>query len=145
MEVNDKIDWNKKLSVDIQEIDELQKKMFALLNVLMDMKTMDTEAKECSNMVAEINEYSRYYFSKEEEYLRACGYPELASHAKEHRRFIKTTISLRRQVADDKNNLSYEIIHQLRDWLIEHITAHDLMYVPFIRINNFIDKTKRFQ
>ena len=34
----EKIDWDSGLSVDIEEIDELQKKMFALLNVLIDLK-----------------------------------------------------------------------------------------------------------
>jgi len=143
MEKIEKIDWDKRLSVDIQEIDDLQQKMFALLNVLIDMREKRADAKDASNMVAEINEYSRYYFSKEEEYLKASRYPEFNSHAREHRQFIKTTISLRRQVAEDADNLTYAVIKQLRDWLVEHIISCDQMYVPFMRINNYIDEQQR--
>ncbi|MFH1155224.1 MAG: hemerythrin family protein [Pseudomonadota bacterium] len=136
------VDWNEKFSVDIPEIDELQKKMFKLLHVLLEMKDNKSDAKDCSNMIAEINEYSRYYFSKEEEYLRNCAYPEIKEHAREHRHFIKSTISLRRQVVDDKNTLSSESIVQLMTWLENHILNSDLMYVPFMRINRYIRECK---
>ncbi|MEA1967855.1 MAG: bacteriohemerythrin [Thermodesulfobacteriota bacterium] len=139
----EKIEWDEKLSVDIDDIDELQKKMFALFNVLIDLKANDAGAKECSSMVAEINEYSRYYFSQEEAYLKKCGYPEVDAHAKEHRRFIKITIGLRREVAEDKDNLSYEIIKIMRDWLVEHIINCDLLYVPFLRTSRFIKECKK--
>ena len=139
----DKIEWDERLSVDIPEIDELQKKMFALLNVLIDLKQNHKDAKECSNMVAEINEYSRYFFSKEEEYLRKNGYPEIEIHAKEHRKFIKTVINLRRQVTEDKENLNYAVIKQMRDWLVDHIITSDLMYVPFIRTNTYLKELKK--
>jgi len=142
MEKIEKIDWDEKLSVDINEIDELQKKMFALFNVLIDLKEKDADNKECSAMVAEINEYTRYYFSQEEAYLRKCRYPDTDAHAREHRRFIKNTISLRRQVSEDRDNLSYEIIKSMRDWLVEHIISCDLKYVPFVRTSRLIKEMK---
>lgn len=139
MEKMEKIEWDEKLSVDIEEIDELQKKMFALINVLIDLKNEDAEAKEGATNVAELTEYGRYFFSKEEELMRKCGYPEVENHSREHRRFIKTTVGLRRQVADDKDNLSYDVIRELRDWLLVHISTRDAAYVPFIRTHRYID------
>jgi hemerythrin len=142
MEGQGAVCWSEKFSVDIPEIDELQKKMFKLLSVLLEMKENKSDAKDCANMIAEINEYSRYYFGKEEEYLRNCSWPELKEHVREHRHFIKSTISLRRQVADDKNTLSSESIVQLMDWLENHILGSDLTYVPFMRINRYIRESK---
>ncbi len=75
-----KINWDEKLSVDIPEIDELQKKMLALINVLIDLKESSAEGKELTNMISEINEYSKYYFSIEEEYLKKNKYPEFLEH-----------------------------------------------------------------
>lgn len=138
----EKIDWDQGFSVDIEEIDELQKKMFALLNVLIDLKDKNSGAKEASTMVAEITEYSRYFFSKEEEYLRKSKYPELELHSKEHRQFIKKTINLRREVAEDNNNLTYNVIKDLRDLLVDHLITSDLVYVPFLRISNYINECK---
>ena len=137
-----KIVWDNKLSVKIKEIDELQKKMFALFNVLIDLKNKNAGRKECSNMISEINEYAKYFFSKEEEYLKKVKYPDFDIHAKEHRNFIKIIIILRRQVSDNKENLSNDAIKSLRNWLIEHILSHDLLYVPFLRINNYIESCK---
>ena len=107
----DKFDWDEKFSVDIPEIDELQKKMFALFNVLIDIKENSSDTKECTNMISEINEYGKFYFSQEEGYLNKKKYPDFKNHAKEHRHFVKATISLRREVSEDINNLTYD--HQL--------------------------------
>ena len=66
----EKIEWEPKYSVDIEEIDAHQKKMFELFNQLIDMKRSKTESKECINMISVINEYSKLYFSTEEKYLK---------------------------------------------------------------------------
>jgi hemerythrin len=136
----EKIIWDEKLSVDIPEIDELQKKMFALINALIDLMEGDAESKECANMISEISEYSKYYFSIEEEYLKKSKYPEFADHTKMHRKFETVVMNLRRQVADDKNNLTDETINNLKDLLVNHIETLDLKFVPFLRTNSFIDK-----
>ncbi|MBF0258758.1 MAG: hemerythrin family protein [Desulfamplus sp.] len=141
MNHGDKIEWNQSLSVDIPEIDELQKRVFLILNGLVNnhLDHEDEVSRDSASMVAELTEYSRYYFSKEEEYLRKCGYPDIECHSKEHRQFIKNTINLRRQVAEDKKNLSYNTVSFLRDWLVNHISNSDQMYVPFVRINNYVE------
>ncbi len=135
-----KIEWSKELSVDIPEIDELQKKMFALINALIDLMEGSAEGKECSNMISEISEYSKYFFSIEEEYLSKNKYPELKNHSKRHRKFETFVMDLRRLVVDDRNNLNAEMINNLRDLLLDHIKTYDLKYIPFLRTNNFIDK-----
>ena len=143
MEKMERFEWTEDLGVDIREIDDLQKKMFALFNALLDLKQNDAEAKECANMISEINEYAKYYFQREEEILRENKYPELELHSGEHQVFTKHTISMRRVVSEDKDNLTYENIRELRDWLTDHIKEHDLLYVPFLRINRFIEETGR--
>jgi len=138
-----KFEWTEDYSVDLKEIDELQKKMFALFNALLDLKEEDAEAKEFANMISEINEYAKYYFQREEEILRENKYPELELHSGEHKYFTKHTIALRRIVSEDKENLTYENIRELGDWLTDHIKEHDLLYVPFLRINRFIEEAGR--
>lgn len=138
MEKLEKKDWTPELSVDIPEIDDLQKKMFALFNALIDLKNDGSDAKDCSNMISEINEYCKFYFSKEEEYLKREGYPDYESHLKEHRQFIKSTISLRRDVAESNEYLTDEVVEELRDWLLNHIKTSDSLYVPFLRIKKFV-------
>ncbi|NOX32325.1 MAG: hemerythrin family protein [Deltaproteobacteria bacterium] len=139
----EKIEWEQKYSVDIEEIDNHQKKMFDLFNQLIDMKKSKAEAKECVNMISVINEYSKLYFSAEEKYLKKKGYPDFGAHSKAHRQFTKSSISLRREISEDIENLSYDVIDELRNWLINHILTFDSLYVPFLRINKYIEESTR--
>lgn len=139
----EKIEWSPKYSVDIEEIDAHQKKMFELFNQLIDMKKTKMNSKDCINMVSDINDYSKLYFSTEEKYLRKKGYPDLGIHSKAHRQFSKASISLRREISDDIQNLTDDVIKDLRDWLINHILTLDSLYIPFLRIDKYIEESKR--
>ncbi len=138
----EKMEWESKYSVDIEEIDNYQKKMFELFNELIDLKKSNVETKEYINMIARINEYSRLYFKAEEKILKENGYPDFGEHTKTHRQFTKSFISLRREISDDVENLSYDVINELRSWLINHILTFDSLYIPFLRINRYIEGAK---
>jgi len=138
----DKIEWDQKYSVDIEEVDRCQKKMFELFNELIDLKSENRDAKEYINKISEINDFAKLFFSIEEKVLRQKKYPDYQNHAKAHRQFIKSSISLRREIADDIGNLTDEVIMEVRDWLINHILTKDVLYVPFVRITNYIGQTK---
>lgn len=134
-----KIEWDPKYSVDIEEIDNFQKKMFNMFNELIDMKNVNAESKAYTGLISDINDYGKLYFSREEKILKKRGYPDLDSHTKAHRQFIRSSISLRREIAEDIDNLTIEAILELRDWLIHHIETTDSLYIPFLRIHQYID------
>jgi hemerythrin len=139
----EKIEWEKKYSVDVEEIDIHQKKMFELFNQLIDMKSSKTDIKDCVNIITEINEYSKLYFSTEEKYLKKKGYPDFNSHAKAHRQFAKISISLRREISENEDSLTLDVIEEMRNWLINHILTRDTLYIPFLRINQYIEDSKK--
>lgn len=139
----EKLEWEKKYSVDVEEIDIHQKKMFELFNQLIDMKKSKTDIKDCINMITEINEYSRLYFSTEEKYLKKKGYPDFNTHAKAHRQFAKISISLRREISENEESLTYDVIEEMRNWIINHILTLDTLYIPFLRINQYIEDSKK--
>lgn len=136
-------EWEEKYSVDVPELDECQKELFAKFNTLIELKTNKADAKAVTNMISDINDFSKMYFSKEERILRKRKYPDLETHSKAHRQFIKNSISLRREIAEDVNNLTMDIILELRDWLFDHIETSDALYVPFLRIHQYIDDASR--
>ena len=134
-----KIEWDPKYIVGIEEIDDFQKKMFDMFNELIDMKNIDADAKAYGGLISDINDYGKLYFSREEKILKKRGYPDFDSHTKAHRQFIRSSISLRREIAEDINNLTIEAILELRDWLVNHIETTDSLYIPFLRIHQYID------
>ncbi|MCF8112934.1 MAG: bacteriohemerythrin [Desulfotignum sp.] len=138
-----KIQWDPRFSVDIEEIDVHQKKMFDLFNELIELKQKKADAKVVANMISEINDYGKLYFATEEKILRKREYPDREFHARAHRRFVRNAISLRREIAEDINNLTMETILELRDWLVEHIETSDSLYVPFLRIHRYIEEVSK--
>jgi hemerythrin len=138
-----KIEWEPAFSVDVEEIDVHQKKMFALFNELIELKQQKADPKIIANLVSDINDYGKLYFTTEEKILKERQYPDRDMHARGHRRFIRNAISLRREIVEDVDNLTMEGILSLRDWLIEHILTSDVLYVPFLRIHRYIEDTTR--
>ena len=138
-----KVEWDEKFSVDVPELDEYQKTLFGKFNDLIDMKKKKTDFKAVANMISEINDYSKMFFSTEEKILRRKKYPDLDSHSKAHRQFIKNAIALRREMAEEVTTQSFDAVFELRDWLIEHIETSDALYVPFLRIQQYIDDVQK--
>ena len=137
-----KLEWQSEFSVDIEEIDGHQKKVFELFNELIDLKRDKKDAKECANKISEINDFTKLFFSTEERLLKKKGYPDFQNHTKAHRQFTKNSIGLRREIADDVENLTDEVIEDLRKWLIDHILGMDALYKPYLRINKYIEESK---
>ncbi|OFZ66790.1 MAG: chemotaxis protein [Bdellovibrionales bacterium RIFOXYB2_FULL_36_6] len=140
---SEKLEWEKKYSVDVEEIDNHQKKMFELFNLLIDMKKSKADIKDCINIITEINEYSKLYFSTEERYLKKKGYPDFYTHAKAHRQFAKISISLRREISENEDALTYDVIEEMRNWMINHILTLDVLFIPFLRINQYIEDSRK--
>lgn len=139
----EKIEWEKKYSVDTEEIDMHQKRMFELFNQLIEMKKSKTDIKDCITMITEINEYSKLYFSTEERHLKKKGYPDFNTHAKAHRQFAKLSITVRREISENEESLTFDVIEEMRNWLINHILTLDTLYIPFLRINQYIEDSKK--
>ncbi|MDD4274485.1 MAG: chemotaxis protein [Desulfobacter postgatei] len=134
------IEWDKKYSVDVPELDECQKQLMDMFNTLIEMKTSKADAKDVANLITEINDFSKIFFSKEEKLLGSKGYPDLDTHSKAHRRFIKKALGLRREVAEDVDHLAIEDIVELRNCLITHFDSTDIMFIPFLRLHRYVDE-----
>lgn len=140
----EKIQWDDKYSVDVPELDECQQALFDKFNQLIEMRSAKKmDAKAVTNLISDLNDDSKMFFSREERLLKRKGYPDLEPHSKAHRQFIKNSISLRREIAEDINNLTMDVIVELRDWLVDHIETSDSLYVPFLRIHQYIEDTKK--
>jgi len=134
------IEWDEKYSVDVPELDECRKQLMDMFNNLIEMKANKGDAKDVANLVTEINDFCKIFFSKEEKILGRKGYPDLGTHSKAHRRFIKKAIGLRREIAEDVDNLAIGDIVELRDLLLTHFESLDTLFIPFLRIHKYVDE-----
>ncbi|NWH04568.1 bacteriohemerythrin [Desulfobacter latus] len=133
------IEWDEKYSVDVPELDEYRRQLMDMFNSLIEIRANKGDEKDVTNLVTEINEFSKIFFSKEEKVLGQKGYPDLDIHSKAHRQFIKKAIGLRREIAENVDHLAIEDIVELRDWLIRHFEIRDTLFIPFLRIHKYVD------
>ncbi|PKL84234.1 MAG: hemerythrin [Ignavibacteriae bacterium HGW-Ignavibacteriae-3] len=130
-----KVDWSDNYSVGIDEIDNQHKKLFDILNILIESKELRIHSKNITNTLTKMVEYANYHFQTEEKYMLKYKYPEYALHKKEHKEFIKKTGHLCMATMEGNEMVPIELLTFLESWLVNHILKTDMKLKPF-----FLDK-----
>jgi hemerythrin len=125
-------DWNEKLSVGIEEIDNQHKGWLDVINELNENIRIGKSKEILKGTIEKLVKYTEVHFSTEEKYMTLYNYPELESHKNEHKEFTEKVFEFR-----DKYNLatymtSLEVMDFLKKWLMHHILETDKKYSPFL-------------
>ncbi len=126
------IDWDAKLSVNINIIDEQHKKLVGLVNALYDAMKEGKAKDILGNLLTELVSYTDYHFKTEEELFKKHGYPESAAHKLEHDKLRKEVLDLKAKFDQGEMIITVEVLYFLRDWLGKHILGSDKKYSPFL-------------
>ena len=124
--------WREEYSVRIPEIDDQHKRMVRFINDLQAAMLGRQGDGVLRTMFDELIEYARTHFALEESKMRQAGYPALARHCKEHKRFAKKVGDLHAKFRTSRLSLSFETLQFLRQWLDTHIMEHDQAYVGWL-------------
>lgn len=126
------IEWEDRLSVNIELFDEQHKVLVGLINKLYDSVKAGQVISVLESISTELVNYTVTHFKSEEALFQEHGYPEFEQHKKEHEEFTKYVTEL-------KDNLNYgkafdfpELIKYLMRWLYEHILVTDKKYSVFL-------------
>ena len=79
-------------------------------------------------IIEELESYSDYHFTAEEQHMRNIGYKDIDKHRAEHRAFTQRTLQLKHVVDKDDFELSKELIVFLGNWLLHHVMEEDKKY-----------------
>jgi len=126
------IAWTDEYSVNIREIDNQHRGLFALLNKLFDAKGSNQEREILAGILSELVEYTETHFATEERHMKLYDYPDLASHIKEHEAFIQKVADFQQRFEDGKAGLDISILNFLLSWLKNHIQGSDKAFGPFL-------------
>lgn len=120
--------WDKKYSVNNNELDEHHKTIFDIFNRLYDDCVGRHKPQSIDPLIEETISYTKYHFSAEEQHMKNIGYKDINKHIAEHREFTKRILQLQ-QVADaDEQQTKKELIALLGDWLLHHIIKENKIY-----------------
>ena len=120
--------WKDELTVNVKEIDEQHKKLFAIINQTIDI--YENRSDDICEVMRDLVDYTIYHFSTELEYMAEHNYYNYIAHHKEHQDFtnkINDFISKldEETVSKNKKALAKELIILFRDWYLNHILNAD--------------------
>ncbi|MCW8916631.1 MAG: bacteriohemerythrin [Magnetovibrio sp.] len=128
------IKWTEDLSVGVVVLDDDHKKLIKILNTLFAASFAGVADSVLEKTLVELEEYTKFHFDREEQFLAEHDYPSLEPHKFQHEKLIKDlheyTARAREQGTD---GLSADVMMFLRTWLINHIKEQDLVYADYLK------------
>lgn len=129
-----KIEWNDSFSVNNAEIDAQHQKWIEIYNRMDDsIITGSGQQKGGAEALKAMQDYARYHFSFEEEYMRKIHYPDFIGHHRIHKDFDNLIYGYYRKTQEGKLVLDTEIMSILKTWLLDHIVKEDQKYALFLK------------
>jgi len=131
MTTADLFQWSDDFNVDIQEIDEQHKVLVDLLNQLHHA-IMERRGKTASREILDqLADYTKTHFLLEESLMRVLHYPGLEIHRHQHEDLVIQIHELQRKLDEENATITFELLHFLKMWLIQHINESDKRFGDF--------------
>jgi hemerythrin len=132
------IEWDKKFSVNVKEIDIQHQGLFKIINDMDEAISAGKAQEVTQEIVQRMNKYAVIHFDTEEKYMIKFIYPGYAEHKKEHEQFIIKVGQMNGRIKAGVSVMSSEITRFLKDWLMNHILVTDKKYGPYFNENGLI-------
>lgn len=120
--------WTGEFSLNMPEIDQQHQQLIELINQVW-VATIDKQHNkvEMIRIVYALERYTVTHFTAEEIFMREIGYQKFAEHKQAHDQFVARIRQEKVRVAAGER-LNLDIVHYLKDWLINHILVADKEY-----------------
>lgn len=119
------VTWTSALDTGLPAVDRQHRTLVQMLNDYATAVARLEGQERLSHLLRQMNEYTVVHFTDEEDAMRRRGYPDLPRHQVEHRGYIAYLESLHGRLSQGEFVSSLEVLTYLRDWLTNHIVAHD--------------------
>ena len=123
--------WKDNYSVEIEQLDVHHKNLFRIFNVLYENTVHSTEVEDVLSIISELQEYTKYHFLTEEQYMLDIGFPGTDEHIDKHRDFARQITDLNSRHRDDDLEMTKELIVVLGNWLLHHVLEEDHKYLKW--------------
>jgi hemerythrin-like metal-binding protein len=125
------VDWKDEYSVGVAKFDESHKKLCGLINELHAGIVAGKGRDAQKNVIKGLVEYSMSHFGDEERLMKEYGYPDRASHKREHNEFQDKLLEFVEAYLQGSAPLSVDLLGYLVEWLERHMAVTDKKYQPF--------------
>ena len=127
------IAWTNELVIGIPVIDAQHQRIVEYINSVERVQgSKDQDA--LGSVLDELVDYTLSHFAFEENLMQEAGYPFANAHIKVHQLFTKRVenFQTRARMGED---ITTELLHVLKAWLVNHIKRDDKDYSDLVRAN----------
>jgi len=121
-------EWDPKYSVKVKEIDEQHNQYLKIVKKLSESLGKENSKDVTTQILNELTDFANYHFSTEEKYFKKFNYEDAENHIKEHRNFAEKIDFIKKKHINGQEEVSFELIDYLEDWLLEHLADYDQKY-----------------
>jgi hemerythrin len=127
-----KVAWSDDYALDLPEIDEQHQYLFQLINEVWLAVANRADRDTALGVISALEHYTVTHFAAEEAFMREQQYSRYHEHRAEHEKFVSRVV-LEKSGVKAGGFLSLELVHFLRDWLVQHIRFTDRAYADEFR------------
>ncbi len=132
--------WDDRLSIGIQSLDNDHKHIIDLINSLAETMTANECAEKLPDIFDQLVNYVLTHFDREEQLMQRVQYPGLEKHQLQHKKLASKLTQLKEQAnSQDMGFISFELAEFLRSWLLNHIAMDDLQLRPYFAEAGLMD------
>lgn len=123
--------WDEKFSVNVSVFDAQHKKLIGYVNDLYEAMKAGRGKDVMAELIERLVGYTETHFSDEEQKMKLYNYPAYENHRLEHESFVRRVQIFKRDYENNKVAVTIEIMHFLKDWVMNHIMKTDKKYTEF--------------
>ena len=119
--------WSDQLELGIPSVDKQHHRLVKILNQLDEVVAIGGEPKNIQELIGALIDYTEYHFEHEEQLMQDSAYEQqkYSAHKLEHEAFIQRIKQSQKNVLEDPDSVSNNLIDFLVKWLIDHILFCD--------------------
>lgn len=123
------LQWQEEYAIGIEIVDEQHKHLFGIGNKIYDLLEnyiLEDKYDRIVKIIKELQDYTRYHFKTEEDYMIQIKYPKYFSQKVEHDDFIQKIEEIDLKDLDQNQDKHIrDILTYVFNWILEHILKKD--------------------
>lgn len=124
------IRWEPSNSVHVEILDEQHRKLFDIVNDLIDEIEMGSD--RLLPVIHELIDFLVIHFRQEQMVMTESGYPDILRHIQEHQRFAEKAKEFFQEYKSGDVDMEYKWITYLKAWVYDHTTNMDREYGEYL-------------
>jgi len=125
-------EWNSSYVTGIGSVDAQHQTLFQIASKLHEAMTTGKGKAVLGSILNRLVQYTAGHFAHEERLMRLHDYPDLAAHKAQHDALTRQVLDFQANFESGQAAITVQLLHFLKNWLVEHMKGSDLKYVPFL-------------